>query len=874
MSTDRPKRNIIKKQYDISDGMPWCEEHLVRKVLLLSLREFRDTHRATHKLSVKHTRAHKHTSKNTILHAPQKAQNLSNKHTQKNTRTTQRVHTAQQKPPNTHTLKNTHSAKKLRISKHMHCHEHTNKGQKATLSQDSHISLNKYTPTQNMQTQSKMCAGKMPHSVQHTHLQENKNTFQKNSVSTRTLRSHKTQLQNTKYTESDKHTHSTHHHQHSVRSSCNPDNTQKLLNTPSPARTLRSHTPTSLNGSVVNGSSRCQSLKPAGPSWSWSLQARPQQHRPLSIYAIKDDPTSKRPRLQAQRKFAQSPPSSPGPPIVMTSARSDHSHNLPVVSCLTRRRPKTEDFLSFLCLRGSTALPSNMAFLPSGREKDPSDRHPTTCLSTNHRTAEGRKMSMFRRTTVQRDSRSLGRRSGDPFCPLTARIETRREREKREEEQQRRREDRRERVKGQLLRPRQLSLQVPMATRLTQQQTSCVRPVPLLKPSTGVGSRRSLRSRTRPSNTCNPRGHPQSRTQESKKKHLSWHSNHQLPRNQHLSLHHQTVSNYYSNPETFSSLQNSGRNLSRTPTQIPLTTGSIVRQLSENPGVLRLSRRRRGLPPDTSPATLDRVPLNNNSSKKCRTLQYNSGDVSLENHCHIGKTPQKDGSCDKDVREDPVSHMGNTSAGHEYGCGRVGEREMLERDSCISEDLQGELNVEKSCLTSVTTLEPPNNRVTLTSTIKKYELSPASEGICRQVREKRFQRNQPTIPKTVTRTTESRTVLRGATARTTITKEKNISVTSTYVHTEPPASHSAKHTAKGTNKDINKCTSPTSTYTICNSQGAGKDSLQGTTEDLKDSASVSSYSSTSKGSAKGLTHTKSATSATKTRTSPRILMKC
>lgn len=59
-----------------------------------------------------------------------------------------------------------------------------------------------------------------------------------------------------------------------------------------------------------------------------------------------------RPRLHAQRKFAQSPPSSPGPLVLMTSAQNTHSHSLAVVTCLTKRRPKTEDFLSFLCLRG------------------------------------------------------------------------------------------------------------------------------------------------------------------------------------------------------------------------------------------------------------------------------------------------------------------------------------------------------------------------------------------------------------------------------------------------------------------------------------------------------------------------------------------
>lgn len=37
---------------------------------------------------------------------------------------------------------------------------------------------------------------------------------------------------------------------------------------------------------------------------------------------------------------------------MLMTAQSSHSHSLAVVTCLTKRRPKTEDFLSFLCLRG------------------------------------------------------------------------------------------------------------------------------------------------------------------------------------------------------------------------------------------------------------------------------------------------------------------------------------------------------------------------------------------------------------------------------------------------------------------------------------------------------------------------------------------
>lgn len=152
-------------------------------------------------------------------------------------------------------------------------------------------------------------------------------------------------------------------------------------------------------------------------------------------------------------------------------------------------------------LTGSAALPSNMAFLGSGRQKKRGDRHITSCVSTSHSTlAEGKNLSMFTRTkgnhpltcllgvysgcfmfffllykyvclplsycpTVLQDSRSLRGKPGGPFCPLTARAQRRRERERREEEQQQRRkegvgEDRRVAAKRNLLRPRQLSLQV------------------------------------------------------------------------------------------------------------------------------------------------------------------------------------------------------------------------------------------------------------------------------------------------------------------------------------------------------------------------------------------------------------------------------
>nr|XP_019946978.1 PREDICTED: protein Jumonji-like [Paralichthys olivaceus] len=897
MSTDRPKRNIIKKKYDISDGMPWCEERLVRKVLFLSLREFRDTHRATHKHSQVHTRAHKHTSKNTLLHGP-RTQTLPNTHTQKTTRTRQSVQASQQRvthrPPNTHTQRNTHSSQNIHISKHIHHHELTNQGQKTNLSQDLHTPKTKCTYTlQNVQTKSKMYAGKITHNAQDTDTQDNSHTLQRNAETTRTLRSHKTQntllLPVAKYSETEK-------HKRSVKNSCTSGNTRMMLSGPVPARSLRSHTPTRLNGSVVNGISRCQSLLSTGPSWSWPLQTRPQQRRPASIYREKDDAAGKRPRLQAQRKFAQSPPSSPGPPALVTSAQSNHSHNVAVVTCLTRRRPKTEDFLSFLCLRGSAALPSNMAFLASGRVREPSEtRRLTSCLSTNHRTAaDGKKTSIFSRTAVQRDSRSLRGRTGGSaavgsLCALSAREQSRKERGGREEEHRRRRrermeEDRRGGAGRHLVRPRQLSLQVrrtnkvAMVTGVAKERTSCVRPVPPLKPSAGVGSRRSPRSCTRSRNTCKPRGHPQSKPQETSNKHISRQSNHQLPRKHPLPLHHRTVINCHSNPKTFHSLQNSGKKSSRIPAQTPLTNGSVITRLSENSGVLRSSRRRRGLPPDTSPAPPSQVPSDKNSSKKCRTVQKNKGDVSLENDCHIGGMLKKEASSDKDVREECVKHVGKIawSNNEEPGQGRCGhvEEMILKRGGVIDEDLQDQMNVGKFSVASITAPEPSQERLNFTNIISDFDLGPVSEVI---VRHKRLQRNQSTsstIIRPITRTTDSRTVAIAATPRTTLTQAAINSETSPCVHTEPSGTYSAKHSAKatnkGTSKDTIKCTSPTSSYSIPNSQGAVKDSSNSTPEDL---ANVSSCSSTSKGSTKGLTQTKSTTSAMKTRTSPRILLK-
>uniref|UniRef100_A0A8C1QG75 Jumonji, AT rich interactive domain 2b n=1 Tax=Cyprinus carpio TaxID=7962 RepID=A0A8C1QG75_CYPCA len=82
-----------------------------------------------------------------------------------------------------------------------------------------------------------------------------------------------------------------------------------------------------------------------------------------------DCPAKKRPRLHAQRKFAQSQPNSPSTtPVKM----ADPSLPTPLthITFLSSRKPKTEDFLTFICLRGSPALPSNMAYFGCSQDEE------------------------------------------------------------------------------------------------------------------------------------------------------------------------------------------------------------------------------------------------------------------------------------------------------------------------------------------------------------------------------------------------------------------------------------------------------------------------------------------------------------------------
>uniref|UniRef100_A0A8C7E2H4 Protein Jumonji n=2 Tax=Elapinae TaxID=42168 RepID=A0A8C7E2H4_NAJNA len=89
----------------------------------------------------------------------------------------------------------------------------------------------------------------------------------------------------------------------------------------------------------------------------------------ISSSDFEEGPSRKRPRLQAQRKFAQSQPNSPSTtPIKIVEPLLPPPATQ--ISDLSKRKPKTEDFLTFLCLRGSSALPSSMVYFGSSQDEE------------------------------------------------------------------------------------------------------------------------------------------------------------------------------------------------------------------------------------------------------------------------------------------------------------------------------------------------------------------------------------------------------------------------------------------------------------------------------------------------------------------------
>ncbi|XP_028836365.1 protein Jumonji isoform X1 [Denticeps clupeoides] len=119
-----------------------------------------------------------------------------------------------------------------------------------------------------------------------------------------------------------------------------------------------------INGSLPNGH-LSGSVSKGGQFGNCKVD-RSRRHHVDGNY-LGEGPVRKRPRLQAQRKFAQTQPCSPNTTPVKAGEGAPSSP-ASLLSDLSKRKPKTEDFLTFLCLRGTSALPSNMTYFGGAQD--------------------------------------------------------------------------------------------------------------------------------------------------------------------------------------------------------------------------------------------------------------------------------------------------------------------------------------------------------------------------------------------------------------------------------------------------------------------------------------------------------------------------
>lgn len=208
-------------------------------------------------------------------------------------------------------------------------------------------------------------------------------------------------------------------------------------------------------------------------------------------------------------------------------------------------------------------------------------------------------------------------------------------------------EGRRKREPVRVLRPRQLSLQVAMVTGLSDQHTSYVLQAPSI--TSKSTSSRCPRPYTRESKTTLPRRHHVSIKHHITRRNLKTYKNHRVPQSQHGACNHRIASVHHSKLRSLACSHASRENSPRTPVKTPgpnrmlyanlAANSSAIRQqnkhVSEHSGVLRLSRRMRGLPPDTSLNILNALfatPNNSNSNnhpRNCKIQQHKDPKVML-----------------------------------------------------------------------------------------------------------------------------------------------------------------------------------------------------------------------------------------------------
>ncbi|XP_055909503.1 protein piccolo [Eupeodes corollae] len=131
----------------------------------------------------------------------------------------------------------------------------------------------------------------------------------------------------------------------------------------------------------------------------------------------------KRTKVQAQRKFAQgqsAPASSYSAALASSSTAAagvstslgnsaTQENREPPTEILPNKRPKTEDFLTFLCFRGTSALPAHLDFLNQNTSQAPKDESQDTIEKSN----EDTESSPTTKTNLQKSTRSSSTKKKD-----------------------------------------------------------------------------------------------------------------------------------------------------------------------------------------------------------------------------------------------------------------------------------------------------------------------------------------------------------------------------------------------------------------------------------------------------------------------------
>ena len=268
-----------------------------------------------------------------------------------------------------------------------------------------------------------------------------------------------------------------------------------------------------------------------------------------------------------------------------------------------------------------------------------------------------------------------------------------------------------------------------MVTGLSDQHTSYVLQAPSIKSKSTNSSRRSG-PYSRESKTSLPRRHHVSIKHHITRRNLKTYTNHRMPQNQHGACNHRIASVHHCQLRNLACSQSSGENSARTPVKTPgpnrmlyanpAANSSAMRHpnkhVSEHSGVVRLSRRMRGLPPDTGLNILNALfamPNNNsNNPRNGRIQQHKDSKIMLqgiqrgsqvlrERLGFVPKDPKKETRHDRSV--------GDSEAATEDSVRHAEEEEEEVRDTvstqgtiCMSgiDGDGGEVSEDSACLFS------------------------------------------------------------------------------------------------------------------------------------------------------------------------------